>query len=299
MIQTPSSPSALCIGSVLWDIIGRTSRQMSMGHDVPGRITRLPGGVALNIAMTLANMGHRPALLSAVGMDADGDALVAACQQMQLDCRFLTRTNAPTDQYMAIEGANGLVAAIADAHSLEDAGALILTPLQDGTLGDADTPYCGLIALDGNLTETLLNEIAKDEIFRAADLRLAPASPGKAERLSPFVQTGRGTFYVNLAEAQCILNQQFNDAPEAARAMVAAGAERALVTNGAQIAADATPQVCLTRSPPIVRVHRITGAGDSFMAGHMDAELAGANRADALKKALQIAARYVSMEGTQ
>jgi pseudouridine kinase len=298
MIQTPSSPSALCIGSVLWDIIGRTSRNMSTGHDVPGRISRLPGGVALNIAMTLAQMGHRPALLSAIGKDSDGDALVVACEKMRLDCRFLSRTDASTDQYMAIEGANGLVAAIADAHSLEDAGSLILSPLQDGTLGSSDAPYDGLIALDGNLTEALLCDIATDTAFRAADLRLAPASPGKAKRLVPFLKEGRGTFYVNLAEAQLILNQRFNDAPEAAQAMVAAGAARALVTNGAQIAADATSQDCLTGSPPNVQVHRITGAGDSFMAGHVDAELAGANRAQAIDTALQVAARYVSTEGT-
>ena len=36
----------------------------------------------------------------------------------------------PTDRYMAVEGANGLIAAIADAHSLEAAGDKILRPLQ-------------------------------------------------------------------------------------------------------------------------------------------------------------------------
>ncbi|MDB2369265.1 kinase, partial [Octadecabacter sp.] len=47
----------LCIGSVLWDIIGRAPGQMRAGSDVPGRITRRPGGVAMNIAMTLAQFG--------------------------------------------------------------------------------------------------------------------------------------------------------------------------------------------------------------------------------------------------
>ena len=46
-------PDILCIGSVLWDIIGRTDAALGERGDVPGRITRLPGGVALNIAMTL------------------------------------------------------------------------------------------------------------------------------------------------------------------------------------------------------------------------------------------------------
>ena len=32
----------LCIGSVLWDVIGRSASHMRQGSDVPGRITRLP-----------------------------------------------------------------------------------------------------------------------------------------------------------------------------------------------------------------------------------------------------------------
>ena len=56
------TPDILCIGSVLWDIIGRSPLAMRLGSDVPGRITRLPGGVALNIAMTLARFNLRPAL---------------------------------------------------------------------------------------------------------------------------------------------------------------------------------------------------------------------------------------------
>ena len=55
------TPDILCIGSVLWDVIGRAETAMRQGSDMPGRITRLPGGVALNIAMALARFGLRPA----------------------------------------------------------------------------------------------------------------------------------------------------------------------------------------------------------------------------------------------
>jgi len=51
-MSQPANPPILCIGSVLWDIIGRAPRAMRQGSDVAGRITQLPGGVALNIAMT-------------------------------------------------------------------------------------------------------------------------------------------------------------------------------------------------------------------------------------------------------
>jgi len=51
------APDILCIGSVLWDVIGRSASHMQVGSDVPGRITRLPGGVAMNIAMTFRRFG--------------------------------------------------------------------------------------------------------------------------------------------------------------------------------------------------------------------------------------------------
>ncbi len=126
----------LCIGSVLWDVIGRSGAVMRLGSDVPGRITRLPGGVAMNVAMTLRRFGMRPLLLSAVGRDEAGDELIATAERLGLVTDHVYRSDdLPTDIYMAVEGANGLMAAIADAHSLEAAGDKILRPLLDGRLG--------------------------------------------------------------------------------------------------------------------------------------------------------------------
>ncbi len=199
MTQTPD---ILCIGSVLWDVIGRTASHMRVGSDVPGRITRLPGGVAMNIAMTLRRFGMTPALLTAIGHDAEGNELIAEAARMGMICDHVYRSDdLPTDVYMAVEGANGLIAAIADAHSLEAAGSKILRALEYGDLGSADQPFAGPVALDGNLTVELLQDIAKSPLFRAADLRVAPASPGKAERLLALMAHPSATLYVNLEEA--------------------------------------------------------------------------------------------------
>jgi len=289
------TPDILCIGSVLWDVIGRSAGVMDKGSDVPGRITRLPGGVALNIAMTLARMGRKSALLSAVGRDAQGEDLVAQCTRQGLNTDHLYRSDdLPTDQYIAVEGANGLIAAIADARSLEAAGDKILRPLTGGALGSEHAPFNGTIALDGNLTDPLLSVIAAHPAFAAADLRVAPASPGKAERLLPFLTSGRGTLYVNLEEAGILCQTRFATAPEAAERLVQRGAARALVTQGGRTTCDATADGLVQADPPRVSVTRVTGAGDTFMAAHMSAELDGADRATALTRALATAATYLS-----
>jgi sugar/nucleoside kinase (ribokinase family) len=292
------TPDILCIGSVLWDIIGRSPAAMVLGSDVPGRITRLPGGVAMNIAMTLARFGLRPAVLTAVGRDAEGDELIAACTRMGLNTGYAYRSDdLPTDRYMAIEGANGLIAAIADAHSLEAAGDKILRPLADGRLGSAAAPWTGLIALDGNLTEALLADITASPLFAAADLRVAPASPGKAERLRPLLSHPRATLYVNLEEANILIKSRATTAPEAAEALLARGAARVLVTHGGHDAAEGRRgQGVIHGCPPPVLVTRVTGAGDTFMAAHVVAERDGRDRRAALDAALAAAAAYVSGE---
>jgi len=290
-----SGCDVICIGSVLWDVIGRASTPMRQGSDVPGRITRLPGGVALNIAMTLAGFGLRPNLLTAIGRDAEGDELVAACAARGVATTHIFRSeDLPTDRYMAVEGANGLIAAIADAHSLEAAGHKILRPLQDGRLATTEAPYAGVIAVDGNLPAELLADIAHAPIFARADLRVAPASPGKAERLLPFLRAGRGTLYVNLEEAGLLCNARFAEAADAARALLQHGAARVLVTDGGGAASDGTAQGVISRRPPQVPVCRVTGAGDTFMAAHIVAERAGAARDEALETALGAAAAFVS-----
>ncbi len=163
----------ICIGAVLWDIIGRATAHMRVGSDVPGRISRLPGGVAMNIAMTLCRFGMTPALLTAIGQDAEGNELIREAKRMGMICDHIYRSDdLPTDVYMAVEGANGLIAAIADAHSLEAAGAKILRALENGALGSSDRPFAGPVALDGNLTVELLRNIALSPLFQAADFSL-------------------------------------------------------------------------------------------------------------------------------
>ncbi|MGI1661857.1 PfkB family carbohydrate kinase [Palleronia sp. KMU-117] len=288
-------PDILCIGSVLWDVIGRAPAVMRVGSDVPGRITRIPGGVAMNIAMALKRFGQRPALLTAIGQDEEGHDLVAAARAHGLITDYVYRSDdLPTDVYMAIEGANGLVAAIADAHSLEAAGAKILRPLEDGRLGSAVAPFAGSVALDGNLTIGLLAEVAESPLLARADLRVAPASPGKADRLQPLLSAPHATLYVNLEEANILTHARHETAPAAAEALVAAGAARVLVTDGGALAAEAGPNGLLTARPPEVLVTRVTGAGDTFMAAHIAAEAAGEGPQEALQAALAAAAAYVS-----
>ncbi len=54
------------------------------------------GGVARNVAMNLARLGMRAALLTAVGRDEPGAALVTECERAGVDCRLVQRFDAAT-----------------------------------------------------------------------------------------------------------------------------------------------------------------------------------------------------------
>lgn len=288
-------PDVLCIGSVHWDLIGRpdprVARRMTRGADLPGRIVRVPGGVALNVAVTLRRFGMRPALLGAVGQDAEGDALIESCRAVGLCTEHLTRTADPTDRFIAIEGPDGVLGAIADARTLEAAGARILGPLANGRLG---RPWRGPVALDGNVTESLLREIATSDLLAESDLRVVPASAGKASRLRAILGHPSAVLYLNLEEVSIVLRRSLPDASDAARAMVRAGARRALVTAGPGLAADATAERILLATPPQVKPVLLLGAGDAFMAAHIAAETRGLQGQEALTLAVQAASDHVA-----
>lgn len=294
----PAPPDLVVIGSLLWDIVGRTAVRLGRGGDVAGRIERRPGGVAMNVAATAARFGLRPALLSAVGQDADGEGLLAAAEGMGVDTRHVRRlARWPTDRYMAIEDAGGLLGAIADARTLEAAGAAILAPLSDGTLTERGAGWPGLLVLDGNLTGAVLDQIATSGAFASADLRIIPAGPGKATRLLGVLRLPNATLYLNRHEAELLCGTGFDGAGNAALGLLALGAARVLVTDGARPAVDAVAGGPLLQAlPPSVKVARVTGAGDTFVGAHLAAEHRRLPRDEALHIALAAAADHISGE---
>lgn len=285
----------LCIGAMLWDVIGRSQRAMAPGADLPGRIAHIPGGVALNVALAIARWGMSPAILSAVGRDAEGEALIGAVAAHGVITDYLCRDGGPTDVYMAIEDVNGLIAAIADAHSLEAAGEMVLAPIRDGRLASATQPWRGIAVIDGNLTTEQLSRIADEPGLAQADLRIVPASPGKAERLAPLIGAAHGCFYLNRLEAEVLCGQALPDAPAGAEAMLARGMNRVIVTDGGAAVADGlVGHGVLVAHPPAVTIARVTGAGDCFLAAHLAAERDGRMRTEALGLAVRAAAMHVS-----
>ena len=150
--------------------------------------------------------------------------------------------------------------------------------------------------LDGNLTETLLHQISAMPEFSDCDLRVVPASPGKAQRLDCFLYSGNAAFYVNRIEAEIICNARFPSSIDAANALIELGAARAIVTDGPDPVADVLQdgETLSAAVPQVSTLAQVTGAGDVFVAAHIHAEMNGYSRADALLAGAQAAADHVA-----
>lgn len=265
-----TAPEFLCIGAAHWDLVARAAAPPVPGCDLPGTVSRRPGGVALNLARGLAAAGRAVGLMAAIGRDPEGEALVALLAAEGVDTGLLIRS-ASTDRYLAIEGPDGaLFAGIADCCALERA---------------AFRPPTGPArpVLDGNLPGAVLATLA-DRPGRV----VVAASPAKAAALR--VHLAGATLICNRAEAGAILGAAPPDAAAAAQAL-AGIALRALVTDGARPAALAMPEGLVTALPDTMPGQE-TGAGDALAAGFLAAEAAGASPAAALSAALAAAARH-------
>ena len=286
------SVETLCIGSALWDVIGHADRPMEMGFDRPGRISRHPGGVALNVAYALVRSGVTPTMLTAIGRDPDGDTLIAQMASDGVDCQQITRVNDRTDMYMAIEHEGDLFGAVADCAALEKAGTTIFDPLTDGRIGDGGG-FKGTAIIDGNLPVPVLEHVVESGILAEATVLFVPASPGKARRMTAILNAAGATICVNRIEAEIICNSSFDDSWEAAIALAALGCS-AIVTDSARPASLIRDGNLYSTTPPDVEVFRITGAGDAFLAGFVAAQLEGRNDPACLDAAAAAAALYIS-----
>lgn len=285
----------LCIGSALWDIIASTDVAMQPGDDVAGIIRRRPGGVALNIAIALVAKGQPAALLTTIGNDAQGNALISELEEIGIDCQYVTRIDDPTDNYLAIESTAGTVfAAIADCASLEKAGDSILEPLRDGRL---PKPWTGSVVIDGNLPVSVLESIATNRDLDAAQLNFVPASPGKAERMRSALKAQSGTLFVNKSEAETLCQQSLKDSVEASVMLCDLGASRSIVTDGPHKATLCDENGPVSVTPPSVDARTTTGAGDMFLASFIAAEIASpAPASEILKIAALAAAEHIMKE---
>jgi pseudouridine kinase len=266
----------VCIGGANMDIKCRITGRTVMASSNPGATMLAPGGVARNIAHSLALLGVDAALISVVGRDPFGDGLLAATAAARVDTEGVLRTAGSTGSYSAVLDARGqLVLGVAAMGILER-----LTPrrlaAERARLAGAD-----LIVADSNLRTDTLGWLIDFAAERGLRLAIETVSVPKGGRLKRLLAAGRPLFalFCNRAEAAALSGR--SDLRAAARRLHARGVRHVGIGLGRRgmFVSDGESQHIVPALP--AEVVDVTGAGDAAVAGTLYGLLRGKDLAAA------------------
>lgn len=257
----------LVIGATGFDIKGRSNADLQPATSNPGHIRNSYGGVGRNIAENLARLEVPTVLLSVVGDDTAGDLLMAQAAAAGVDVTHMLQVaGGRSGSYIAILDSNGdLSVAVSDYEIMGELSPLVLDT--KSTLFE----QARMVIMDLNLLPAAIEKIIELCQAHHVPLCVDPTSPAHTPKISPFI---RHLFLVapNTAEATelCgleIITDDPDSAVNAAKFLVNAGAEIAIITLGEHGVAYASRSESGHIEARKTQLVDTTGAGDALFAG--------------------------------
>lgn len=279
-------PDIAVIGGANIDIKAKVNAPNRLGTSNPGVVTTTAGGVGRNIAHNLARLGANVALVSVVGRDAHGDAVLAETQRAGVDVSRVVRSGVATGSYVALLDHDGeMISALSDMRCID-----MLTPdriaAQRSVLEEAK-----LVVADCNLPQDTLDTLVA---IAGSKLVIEPVSVPKSRKLIEALRKG----HVFLASPNFDQIDQmtgtrdidnafrFMHGKGLANVVIHAGPEGAFVSDGSDIEhAEAMP-------PP--QIVDVTGAGDAAVAGLVYGLLKGEPLAVAAARGQRLAGQVIA-----
>jgi pseudouridine kinase len=270
MFDNPISPKpdnpALVIGAAGVDIVGRLRGELRPESSTPAQIRSSLGGVARNVAETLARLGHAVNLISAVGDDEIGDKLLKNVSEAGVNVDAVLKTSQyPTGTYLAVVNQAGVLQfALDDIHTIS-----ALTP-EYIRLHEALFAEASVLFIDANLSKDTLRTIMSLARKHRLPVCADPTSSTLASKLKPYLNR----LYLitpNSAEAviYCDPDRKITtrrQALETAQHLVNQGVQVAIITRAEQGLCYATSET--KGYIPAIRtdITDPTGAGDAISA---------------------------------
>lgn len=269
------------IGGINVDIKSRVDAPLVMATSNPGTTTVTAGGVGRNIAESLARLGVRTSLISAVGDDAFAAVAIERTAHAGVDLRGLLHVHGtPTGTYTAVLDTTGdLVVGVASMRVMRS-----LTPAVIAT-HESLVRSARWLVLDANLEPEALASALHLAAHHGVAVAIDPVSVQKSERVRDALHASLPIALLtpNRDElAHLVERDAMDDADldSACRTLHAQGVHTVWVRLGAagsfvsSAYATESHRVATTAVPDVVDV---TGAGDAALAGWLWASLAGYN----------------------
>ena len=287
--------SVTVFGGATLDRLAVTDGPPVMGASNPGSVRRSPGGVGFNLASVLARLGTPTRLVSRIGSDSDGEAIIAAARGTGIDTTALAvSSSAPTAGYHAtFDDAGNLVIGVADMQVCDE-----ITPAAIATLAISRGDRAFWVA-DANLPEETLIFLAEEAHATGTPLAAMTVSPAKALRLLPILDR-LAILFANRREAAALLGLDAGGKRKVAELAVALSEPRGariVVTDGGDPLAVAHGGEVRSFAPRRAVVKGVNGAGDTLAAGTIHALSTGAGFHEAVRGGLSAAVMTLEAGG--
>ena len=267
------------IGDLTLDVVLLPARPLEMATDVPGRVMLRQGGSAATTARWLARLGARSTLITAVGRDPVGRALVARLRRDRVSVQAVMVAGAPSGRIGVLVTPDGERSFVADRGASD-----LLAPgdLREGWFAAVDGVHLPVYSLLGEPLGLAGRRAV--ELGRAAGARisvdLASSGPllagGRAEAMALIASIRPDLLFATESESAAILGSPDPRAllDLAPIAVVKRGARGATILVRAR-EADGSPLRLEVATRPVAAADT-TGAGDAFDAGFLVAWLSAA-----------------------
>ena len=286
--------SITVFGGATVDRIAVTAGPAVLGASNPGASRAAPGGVGLNVARNLGRLSHRVQLVTRIGDDAEGAAILAAAKAAGVDMGGITISDtSPTGSYQAaFDSGGGLVIGIADMSITDE-----MTP---AALAPAAAQAGDFWVIDANLPATTIAFLASEAGAAKRTLAALAVSPVKALRLASVLDR-LALLFANRAEAAALLGRHGREAQslaELARQLTSMGLRNMVISDSAGPLVAASGGELRAMAPLPAAVRSVNGAGDALAAGTIHGLALGHGLFEAVEFGLAAAAITVESEAT-
>ena len=280
----------VCVGGAAVDRKYRALDPLRPGTSNPVTSERSFGGVARNVAENIARLGAHASLVTILGDDENGQAVLEHLKRLHMETRHVTISGEhATAEYVAVLQPDGELAVGLANMAIFDS---LTSPLLRKAWPDLSSAW---IFADCNMPSGTLHELIDLARRESVMLALDAVSTPKVIRL-PQDLAGVGVLFLNLDEAQAFLGGSSPSPEAAAEALLARGAQRVILTIGERglIAADRSGSARVGAIK--AQVVDATGAGDALIAATLVAMLEGRSLVEAAR--LGVAAATLTIENT-
>ena len=251
----------LCIGATLLDELYFANNTIIAACSNPAQKTTSIGGVISNIAQHLAFLEVNPALITAIGNDADGTYIQDSFRKSGIDSSHSKVVQENTGKYVSILQPDGnLYVAVC-----EDTCGKYITAEYLATQTDYILTF-DILIIDTNLETNTIQWLIHFASIHNKKIIIEPVSVAKADKLARLDLNGVFMITPNEEELQALCaNDTQQD--QYLSSLFDRGVQTVWLRKGAKGSEIVTPSQTITLAVPTIQIVDSTGAGDAALAG--------------------------------